>query len=200
MSLLVGTGNFSLDGAATSNYTFAPTTTSGTINFGGTGANTGTATLLGGTGAQTINVAASTGVKTINIGTGAAANVITVGTENTTASLSLRAGSGGVNVSGNLNLANVATKLSYNGGAATDFIGSSVLVAGTVTINNTNIAATDRIFVMRTAVNASTTLGTLIYTISAGASFTVTSVQSATPGSTQTGDVSSFVYFVVGQT
>ena len=99
-----------------------------------------------------------------------------------------------------MNLTSVATKISLNGGAVTDFIGTSVLTAGTVTIANTNISASDRIFLSRTAVNASTTLGELTYTISAGASFTVTSVILGTPGSTQTADVSSFAYIIFRQT
>lgn len=106
---------------------------------------------------------------------------------------------GDLTTSGDLVLSSVATHITMNGGAATDFIGSGVLTAGTQTIANTNIASTDRIFLSRTAVNASTTLGELTYTISAGASFTVTSLIIGTPGSTETGDLSSYVYFIVGQ-
>ena len=198
LSLLVGTGNFSLDGAATSNYTIAPSTTSGTINIGGTNANTGTMTIAGGTGAQTLNVAASTGVKTLNLATGAAANQVVIGTENTTAKLDLRAGSGAVNVFGNLNLVNVATKLSYKGGAVTDFIGRATLIAGTVTIANTNISASDRIFVTRSALNASPALGSPITTISAATSFTIASFNDS--GVAAVTDVSTFDYVIVRQT
>lgn len=197
ISLLVGTGNFSLDGATTSTYTFAPSVTSGTINFGGTGANTGTATILGGTGAQTANIMASTGVKTLNIATGLAANQVVIGTENTTAKLDLKAGSGGVNVFGDLSLSNVATKIVMNGGAATDFIGTGTLVAGTVTINNTNISAADRIMITRSALNGTPALGFLVYTISAGASFTVASF--STTGAAVVTDVSSFSYVIIRQ-
>ena len=87
-----------------------------------------------------------------------------------------------------------------NGGAVTDFIGTGVLTAGTQTIANTNIAAGDVILITRTGVAASTTLGVLVYTISAGVSFTVTSVILGTPGSTQTGDVSTYAYFIVRPT
>ena len=198
LTLRAGTGNFSLDGAATTTYTFAPSTTSGTINFGGTGANTGTATILGGTGAQTINIANSTGGKTVAIATGAGANAVTIGSTNTTSATTIQAGSGGVNLTGDVNLTAVATKISLNGGAATDFIGTGTLVAGTVTINNTNISASDRIFVTRTALNASPALGFLIATISAGASFTVASYTSA--GAAANTDVSSFAYIIFRQT
>jgi len=100
---------------------------------------------------------------------------------------------------GNVIINGAGKQLRVHGGAATDFIGTSTLVTGTVTIANTNIAATDRIFLQRSAANASTTLGELSYTISAGASFTVTSLILGTPGSTQTGDLSSFSYLIVRQ-
>lgn len=100
---------------------------------------------------------------------------------------------------GNVIINGAAKQLRVHGGAATDFIGTATLVAGTVTIANTNIAATDRIFIQRTAANASTTLGELTYTISGATSFTVTSLILGTPASTQTADVSSFTYFIVRQ-
>ena len=196
MSLLVGTGNFSLDGNAASTYTIGASTTTGTISIGGT-AQTGIGTIFGGTGIQTINYAASTGVKTLNFGTGAAANVITIGTETGAASLALKAGSGNVNVSGNLVLANVATQFQMNGGAATDFIGQGTLIAGTVTIANTNIAAGDRILVSRSALNGTPALGFLVTTISAGASFTVASY--GVTGAAVATDVSSFDYVIIRQ-
>jgi len=199
LTLRAGTGNFSLDGAATTIYTFAPSVTSGTINFGGTGANTGTATVFGGTGAQTINIANSTGGKTVAIATGAGANTVTLGSTDTTSTTTIKAGSGKVNLVGNVALTTPATQLQVHGGAVTDFIGAGVLTLGTVTIANTNIAATDRIFLSRLATNGSVTLGEYTYTISAGASFTVTSVILGTPASTQTADVSSFAYFIVRQ-
>jgi hypothetical protein len=87
--------------------------------------------------------------------------------------------------------------LQWKGGAVTDFRGTGVLTAGTQTIANTNIATGDMIFITRTAVNASTTLGEFTYTISNATSFTVTSVIVGTPGSTQTGDVSSYAYIIV---
>ena len=98
---------------------------------------------------------------------------------------------------GNLVLGAVATQLQLNGGAVTDFIGVGTLVAGTVTILNTNIAADDRILVTRSALNASPALGHLITTISAATSFTVASYSAA--GAAATTDVSSFDYFIVRQ-
>jgi hypothetical protein len=96
-----------------------------------------------------------------------------------------------------LRIATTGKGLQIKAGAATDFAGNSVLTSGTVTINNTNIATGDLIFLSRISAAASTTLGVLSYTISNGASFTVTSLILGTPGSTQTGDVSTFAYFIV---
>jgi hypothetical protein len=199
----VGTGNFDVEGATTSTYTIS-----------GTGVNTGTITVDGGTGARTINIANNTGVKTINIagdsatsanvikiGTGAGAQTVTLGSTNTTSTTTINSGSGNVNVTGgHLSIASVAKTLLVNGGAVTDFIGTGVLTAGTQTIANTNIATGDVIILCRTAVNASTTLGILTYTITNATSFTVTSVIVGTPGSTQTGDASSYAYFIVRPT
>jgi hypothetical protein len=70
------------------------------------------------------------------------------------------------------------------------------LVAGVLQINNTNIATGDVILLTRTALNASPVLGILAYTISNGASFTVTSY-TPTTGLTATTDVSSFAYMIV---
>ena len=111
IAMLVGTGNFTLNGAATSTYTIGAATTTGTITIGGT-AESGTITLgsssatnilaLGvGAGATTVNIATGvTNAKTVNIGTGAAmantlkiggtgANVITIGNTQTAGSIAL---------------------------------------------------------------------------------------------------------------
>ncbi len=50
--------------------------------------------------ARTISIGTGAAVQTINIGTGAAANVITIGAANTTASVSIKAGSGGILLGG----------------------------------------------------------------------------------------------------
>lgn len=94
LTMRVGTGNFSLDGVGASIYTIGPSTTGGTMNFGGTGANTGAMTIAGGTGAQTINIANSTGGKTVAIATGAGANAVTIGSTNTTSATTIQSGTG----------------------------------------------------------------------------------------------------------
>ena len=107
-------------------------------------------------------------------------------------------GAGNFNVAGNLALTSAATQFIMNGGGATDFIGQGTLIAGTVTIANTNIAANDRIFVQRSALNGTPALGFLVTTISAGASFTVAAY--SVTGAAAVTDVSSFDYFIVRQT
>jgi hypothetical protein len=106
---------------------------------------------------------------------------------------------GDTSVTGNLLLPTAATQLQVEGGAVTDFIGQATLVLGTVTVANTNIAATDKIFLSREGVGASTTLGELDVSISASTSFTITALQTGTPGSTETGDLSIVNYFIVRQ-
>jgi len=131
----------------------------------------------------------------------AAATAIQLTASDTAGGITATTGTGNFNVSGgHLSIATVAKTLLVNGGAVTDFIGTGVLTAGTQTIANTNIATGDVILLTRTAVNASVTLGELTYTISNGASFTVTSVILGTPASTQTADVSSYAYFIVRPT
>ena len=98
---------------------------------------------------------------------------------------------------GNVVISGAARQLQVEGGAVTDFIGTATLVAGTVTIANTNIAATDKVLVTRSALNASPALGFLVVTKVASTSFTVASFTAA--GAAATTDVSSFDYFIVRQ-
>lgn len=74
---------------------------------------------------------------------------------------------------GDLVLSGPGSGIQIHGGAATDSIGSATLVAGTVTIANTSLSASDRIFLSRSAIGG--TAGNLTYTIIAGTSFTITS-------------------------
>lgn len=106
---------------------------------------------------------------------------------------------GDTSVTGNLILSSVATQLQMNGGAVTDFIGTATLSSGTITVANTNISATDRIFIQRQDINGSSALGMFTYSISASTSFTITSVQPGTPGSTETNDASIVMYWIVRQ-
>lgn len=131
----------------------------------------------------------------------AAATAITLSASDAAGGITLDVGTGDLNVTGgDLNMGSVATTLSLNGGAVTDFIGQATLVNGEVIVANTNIAATDRIFVTRSAINASTALGHFLTTISAGASFKIEAKDAANPANDVAGDLSTVDYFIVKQT
>lgn len=114
--------------------------------------------------------------------------------------ITLTAGTGNVNVAGNLVLSSVATQLQMNGGAVTDFLGQSTLTNGTVTVSNTNIATTDRIFLSRADENSSSALGSLTITaLTASTSFVITALDPADGSSTISGDTSIVNWFIVRQ-
>lgn len=96
---------------------------------------------------------------------------------------------GNLSVNGSISMPGAATQLQIEGGAVTDFVGSAVLVAGTVTVANTNIAANDLILLSRSTTGG--TEGTLSYTISAATSFTI--------NSSSVTDTSTIAYMIVRQ-
>jgi len=96
-----------------------------------------------------------------------------------------------------LSLIHAAAQIEMNGGSATDFLGETVLVAGTKTILNTNISTNDRVFVTRKSAGASTALGVLEVVVTAATNFIINARQPATPGSLETGDTSIVNYFIV---
>lgn len=104
---------------------------------------------------------------------------------------------GDATVSGNLELTSAASYISLNGGAATDFIGTATLAAGTVDVLNTNIAAGDKIMITRSDLNASPALGFLVYTIDPGVKFTVDSLDAT--GAAVITDISIFDYVIFRQ-
>lgn len=108
------------------------------------------------------------------------------------------AGTDLISTAGNLLLQGAGKQIRMEGGAATDFIGSATLVAGTVTIANTNIAAADVILVTREGINASTALGVLDTAITPATSFTITALN-PTDGTTQANDVSTVKYVIIRQ-
>ena len=99
---------------------------------------------------------------------------------------------------GNVIINGAAKQLRAHGGAGTDFIGQATLTNGTVTVANTNIATTDRIFVTRSAVNASSALGVFKVVKTASTNFVITACKPA-DGTTETGDASTVDYFIVRQ-
>ncbi len=95
---------------------------------------------------------------------------------------------GGQTKTGDVELAFPGSKLIVKGGAVTDFIGNTTLVAGSSVVSNTSISADDRIFFTYLGSGLSNT-GQLSYTISAGVSFTVESTDGA--------DANLLSYFIV---
>lgn len=160
---------------------YAATIPSGRVVFTGTdGLLTSAATLTFNSGTNTLS--------TTNI---SASSAITTGT--ITASTNIATTTGNILINGS------GKQLHVKGGTPTaDFIGRATLVAGTVTINNTNIGSSDRIFVNRSSQNGSTAYGTYLTSISAGTSFTITAKKSDT--TTETNDTSIVDYFIVRQT
>lgn len=75
-------------------------------------------------------------------------------------------------------------------------IGQGTLSAGTVTIINTDITASDAIFLSRSSLGGSTGLGYLLVTITPGASFTITSYLSDA-STVEVGDTSIVQYMIV---
>ena len=151
-----------------------------------------TVSFVGGSIAKILNIAHGTGAHTVSIGNA------TTGAVSMRSSSTVTLTAPTVNVAGNLALTTAGTGLQLNGGAATDYIGQAVLVAGTVTILHTNLnSATDRIFIQRKAAGASTAIGDLTYVINTGVNFVITSIRLASPGTTETNDISTIEYFIV---
>jgi hypothetical protein len=150
LHLLSGTGNFTLDGAATTQYDMCATTTTGTITIGGT-SGTGLMTfgdsdginivgIATGEGQGTVNIATgTTAAKTVNIATGAIDNVITLGNVTGTTSIALNSGTGGIALAstgaGDITLASADTVLIDGAGVVE--INSS---AGVIGIGNDAVA------------------------------------------------------------
>lgn len=98
---------------------------------------------------------------------------------------------------GDLVLSGAGSQIQVEGGAVTDSIGSTTLALGTATVLNTSIAAGDRIIAFHIDPGLSTAIGTLSYTISAGVSFTINSLDAA--AAVEAGDLSTVGYLIVRQ-
>ena len=185
---VVGTAN-----TLTVNAAAASTTQRGTMETSTDAESvTGTSTVVAVTPASlTARLAAPSAIG----GTTPAAGAFTTLSATTT----ITAGTDIAATAGNILINGAGKQLRVKGGAVTDFIGEATLVTGTVTIANTNIASTDKIFLQRRTVNGSTAISNLVYTISAATSFTITSVRDASPATTETNDVSIVAYHIVLQ-
>jgi hypothetical protein len=166
--MLVGSGNFALNGAAASTYTVGAATTTGTITIGGT-AQSGTMTLGSSSAANTMVIAGGSGATTLQIANAQTAGSVSVGAAMTSGTISIGgtgAQTGTITIGGGtgaqtVNLATGAT------GVKTVHIADSA-VANVVTLGSTTGAAS-------TTVNA----GTLGITFASGQNVKVTSVAAA---------------------
>lgn len=167
---------------------------------------TATTTVTAGTGitATTGNIVASAGnisstAGSVSAGTSVAATTtVTGGTGVIATTGGVTATAGDITATaGNIIVNGAAKQFRCHGGAVTDFIGQVTLTSGTADVLNTNIAATDRVFLTRSAKNGSTAYGAPLVTITAATKFNVTACKSDT--TTETNDASTFDYFIVRQ-
>src|SRR5690606_1546480 len=138
---------------------------------------------------------------TMTAGTGITATtgdiVATAGAVNAGTSMTATAGDITATL-GNIIVNGAAQQFRCHGGAVTDFIGQATLTAGTVTVLNTNIAATDRIFVTRSSKNGSTAYGVFEVVITPATNFVITACKPADT-TTETNDTSIVDYLIVRQ-
>jgi hypothetical protein len=97
----VGTGDFTLDGVGSSDFTIGASTTTGTIAIGGT-AQSGNINLGASSASQTVNIGTGSAAATVNIATGDVAGNINIGDNTSTPSSSVRIG-GSTTINGALN-------------------------------------------------------------------------------------------------
>ena len=100
------------------------------------------------------------------------ANIVDIGTGSSV--LTVDSSTGDVTVpTGNLKITTAGKGLQIETGAVTDRLGTSTLVAGTVTVANTSAVTADKLFLSRATTGGTT--GHLSYTLSSGTSFTINS-------------------------
>jgi hypothetical protein len=127
----VGTGNYSLDGAASSTYRIGASTTTGTIIIGGTAQTGG------------LTVGSSSGTSILNLGTGGGANAVNVGVGGTGI---VRIGNttGNTAVTGSLT---ASTTLTATSGAITATSGNIVVTSGNITLAATTSSSIGSILI-----------------------------------------------------
>lgn len=193
-----GTITFTLPAAIVAPGSLVTTTTleATTTITAGTGltVTTGDAVVSAGDIVATLgDITASAGDIAATLGSLTAGTSVTAGTSITATAGDITATLGNVIING------AAKQLRVHGGAATDFIGQTTLVAGvSPDIANTNISASDKVFVSRQGINSSTALGVFDVAITASTKFVITARKPA-DATTETGDTSIVDYFIVRQ-
>jgi len=205
-------GTTAINDSNNANSSINTGTSTGTVSVGNAAAGAITADTAAGisldaatasnftvTGAAADLTLSSSGGSVNVTATEAVSDAIVINASDAAGGVQLRAGTAGTQVFGNLLLSNVATQIQMNGGAVTDFIGQATLATGTVTVANTNIAAGDRIFLTRSALNGSTALGELVSVITPATNFVISSVSVADATTVIAGDASIVDYVIVRQ-
>ncbi|MBV5281084.1 MAG: hypothetical protein JZU53_01485 [Paludibacter sp.] len=126
----VGTGNYTLDGVAGSNYTIGASTVNGKIDIGGTDQK-GTITLGNSSAAQTVNVGTGAGVSTVNIANGTAGNTVNIANGANNSPQTINIGAGACVES---NTINIGTGQAVSGGFSAITIGSNARDANVTVI------------------------------------------------------------------
>ena len=160
---------------------------------GGTGVTATTGDIVSTAGAVSANttVTAGTGITSTTGNISATAGAVNAGT-------SITATNGNITATlGNLVLNGAAKQIQIHGGAVTDFIGQATLSSGTIDVANTNISASDRVFITRASKGTSTAYGSYTVTITAATKFNVTAQKADT--TTETNDNSVLNYLIVRQ-
>ncbi|MFA5382216.1 MAG: hypothetical protein WC356_03555 [Candidatus Micrarchaeia archaeon] len=102
LALKAGTGNITIDGVAATTITIGDAAQTGTMKFGESTAAV-QVDLATGNSNKTVNLGTGTGVSSINIGTGGTgAKTITIGDAASTGTTNIKAGSGGINITGSV--------------------------------------------------------------------------------------------------
>lgn len=176
-------------------YATAGSLSAGTTVTAGTGisATTGDITAVAG------NIVSTAGNITATAGSVSAGTTVTGGTGvvATTGDVTSTAGNLVATV-GNLSLPGAGAHTEIEGGAATDFIGTATLAAGTVTVAHTGITAADRIMVTRSDINGSTALGVFEVVKTPSTNFVI-NARNPADGTIQTNDVSVVEYVITRQ-
>jgi len=144
-------------------------------------------------------VVTNTGGSVSIVATESAGDAIVINASGAAGGIDLMAGTGLVTCNTSFTLPTAATQFRVEGGAATDFIGTTTLANGvSPTIANTNIAAADQIYISRSDLNGSTELGVFGYVITPATDFVITAYD-PTDATVATGDDSIVQYFIVRQ-
>lgn len=125
---LASDGALTLTGAAASNVDIATTTSTGDITIGGAQTAANTIILGGGTSTGNINIGGTVLGQTINIGNLGGAKTVNIGLATSTATLNLAAGTGRVNITGQIKTVQNGTAIAV--AAETGGAGVSVLSTG----------------------------------------------------------------------